>query len=106
MGDYIAAFVIGALGGGLAAGAVWLYASRALDRQLAAGGSQLSTGITQGQAQLESRLRAGEAELQNQIRTQVNAAMDQRLTAIGLDATTGARINHLLALADSSGLLS
>ena len=104
--DYLLAFALGAVGGGLAACGIWFYASRALDRQLAAGGTQLSTGITAGQAQLESRLRQGEIELQNQIRTQVNAAMDDRLNAIGLDATTGARINRLLAIADSTGLLN
>jgi hypothetical protein len=104
--DLLISFAIGALGGAAAAGAVWAYASHALDAQLAAGGSQLSTGIQEGRATLETRLRQGEAELQNQIRTQVNAAMDQRLTAVGLDATTGNRINRLLALADSTGLLN
>lgn len=105
MRDYLWAFVLGGLGGAAAAGGIWWYASSALDRQLAAGGSRLSTGISEGRATLESRLRQGEAELQNQIRTQVNSAMDERLAAAGIDRTTGDRLNRLLSFADSTGLL-
>lgn len=101
MRGYVFPIVLGALGGAAVALGIWAYASRALDQQLASGGSQLSSGIAQGRAQLEARLRQGEIELQTRIRTEVSRTLDSR----GLTAETGQRISRLLAAAETAGLL-
>ena len=105
MREYGFAIFLGALGGAAVAGGIWMYASRALDTQLAAGGSQLSVGIQEGRHVLEARLREGEVELQNQIRVAVRTAMDQRLAEAGITRDTGTRIDAVLQLAHSAGLI-
>lgn len=105
MREYGTAIFLGGLGGAAIALGIWWYASRALDQQLAQGGSRLSTGIAEGRATLESRLRQGELELQARIRTEVRSAMDQRLTEANITPETGTRLSRLLNAAEAAGLL-
>ena len=101
MRGYLMPIFLGALGGVAVGLGIWAYASRALDQQLAQGGSQLSSGIAEGRATLEARLRQGEIELQQRIRTEVS----RTLTSYNLTPETGARISRLLAAAETAGLL-
>lgn len=102
MRSYLFPIVLGALGGAAVGLGIWAYASRALDAQLEAGGSELSSGIAQGRATLEQRLRQGEIELQARIRTEVT----NTLNSYNLTPATGQRISRLLAAAESAGLLA
>lgn len=92
---------LGAFGGAVVGLGVWAYASSALDKQLEAGGTRLSSGIAEGRSTLEARLRQGEIELQSRIRTEVS----RTLNSYNLTPETGQRISRLLAAAESAGLL-
>jgi hypothetical protein len=106
-------FLLAALGGAVAAGAVWYFARRSLDASLAAGGAELRTKLGAGSADLEGRLRTARADLQNQLKAQINAQVPPEvdrtiratLLSYNITPTTGRRLDTALAAAERAGWL-
>ena len=81
----------GAIGGGVAAGLVWIIANRAIDQQL-----------RQGASSLEPQVRAAVRE---QVPPAVRAELESTLRRYNITPETGQRISTLLGAADSLGLM-
>ena len=97
-------FVVGAVGGGLAAWGVWAFFQK-----------KLEAGFAAGQADLQARLRAGSASLSTQataaerqaaqtvlalvnatVPPQVDAALIQTLSSYGITPTVGRKIAQIV----------
>ena len=106
-------FLLGGIAGAGIAWLVWLYASKKLDEQLSAGGSELSTGIATGRSELVARLNAGEIQMQQQIRAAVarevpptvRSTLDAKLREYNITPETGRRLSALLTVGEGAGLL-
>ena len=106
-------FVLGAVGGGVAAWLVWLYASRQLDARMQSGSAELTTQFGQGRAELDRALAAGRTQLDRAVRARVAAevppaverGISQALTSYGITQVEGQRISRVLARAEAMGLI-
>ena len=81
----------GAVGGGLAAGFVWLIANRAINRQLQQGASELRPQIL--------------TAVREQVPTAVRAELIATLTRYNITPDTGRQLSAALALAQTAGLI-
>lgn len=103
--EYGVPILLGGLGGALIGAAVWWYASRQLDAQLAAGGSRLTEGLSTGRATLEQRLREGQAQLETQVRAQVRTQLTAALSDVGLTPQRAHQIRDIVEAADRAGII-
>jgi len=81
----------GAIGGGIAAGFVWMLANRAIDRQL-----------QQGAARMRPQIQAAVRE---QVPPAVRAELTATLARYNITPETGRQLNAALTLADTAGLI-
>lgn len=103
----------GLVGGGLGGLAVWLLASRALDRSFDEAAGRISGELATGSAELRARLQRGRAELEAEVRRQVGAqvpsAVDRQLrltlSRYGITESTGRQIARVLEGAERAGLI-
>ena len=103
---------LGALAGGVSAAAVWMIASRLLDKQLQQGATQLSFGLQQGRGALEARIQQGRDLLEGQIRSAVQAQvppvvraeLESTLRRYNITPETGQNISTILSYGNALGL--
>jgi hypothetical protein len=105
--------VLGGLGGLAGTVAVWWLVSRSLDKQLQAGGQELSTELLTGRGELESRLAEGRRELTDRIRQEVatqvpptvRRELESTLARYNITPATGRQISSVLTAAERMGFL-
>ena len=83
--------LLGALGGGFAAGVVWLVANRAINAQLQAGAADLAPQVRQA--------------VQEQVPPAVRRELEETLRRYNITPQTGQQLNAVLGLADTMGLI-
>jgi hypothetical protein len=113
VGRIAAAILFGATGGLVVSLTAWALASRALDKQMAAGAERLSQRLGAGTTTLAQRLREGQAQVEATVRQElvaqvpplVRANIDTTLRSYGLTASTGRQIATVLQHAEDVGLL-
>lgn len=92
-------FLYGLLGGAAVGGLVWWIAHRSLEKELERGGTRLLIAV---QPELQSQVRAA---IDREVPALVQSTMRVELARVGIDATTGRRLNEALALMERMGAI-